>query len=566
MAANADFEKELGAGPMETGSAVTIHLQAGNKILLECVHRFPMLKNMIRLPFRWVSQTAVRSGAIALCAALALALVFSSTAQQADQTQQQAPATAPPTVTTPETAPATVPSSENQSAVAPQTAQHTQAATQAPVTKPATPQPGEITEAEVKQLLVGKQLFLLGGYLSDNLTFNEHGVLIGHSPTGSYTLNAIHIDRVKLNKHKVELEGERYALHFLGNLPYEEIGKSVDRVNITPKKKAIRITIDREMVVVPKKETKILPWVKSGKPAPVAKPAATAKPATSAAAPAATPAPAGSSPSTAAATAQTETAATPARPEAAAATAPAATPAPTEATATTAPTETQATPTGASAATTTPAATEPSEAEQLKASIAAAPAAERPADPASMTTTTSPAHANKVLKDALDKIFAQGYDDRLMASLPGFWKLYYQAAAAKTDYRPSDPAVMRQNTVDKKARLLAFTDPTSNEYAQANAVAGMALYHTVVGPDGKATEIAVGRPIGFGLDENAVDSIRKATFEPAIYNGKPVPVLLDMVIEFHIYSKRTGVTAKPSKKDQPEEPSLPGPYSRQEQQ
>jgi TonB family protein len=491
-----------------------------------------MYKNMIRLPFRWVSKTLARSGAVALSGALALALVFAASAQQADQTrqpaaagaeQQQAPAPPPP-VTAPETAPAAAPSTESQPAVAPQPAQAAE-----PATKPAPSQAGEITEAEVKQLLVGKELFLLGGYLNDNLSFNEHGVLIGHSPTGSYTLSAIRIDRVKLSKHKVELEGERYALHFLGNLPYEEIGKSVDRVNITPKKKSIKITIDRELVVAPKKQKEGKSHSgKSGKPEPAAKTAATAVTAS-----------AGES---ATAPAQTETAATPAQPE------------------------TAATPAATTAATTAPASPEPSEADQLKAAIAAAPAAERPADPKSMTTTTSPAHANKVFKDALDKIFAQGFDDRLMATMPGFWKLYYQAAAAKTDYRPNDPAVMRQNTVDKKARLLTFTDPASNEYAQANGVAGMALYHTVVGADGKAAEIAVARPIGFGLDENAVDAIRKATFSPAIYDGKPVPVLLDMVVEFHIYSKRTAALAKPGQKDQPEEPSLPGPYSRQEQQ
>ena len=135
-----------------------------------------------------------------------------------------------------------------------------------------------------------------------------------------------------------------------------------------------------------------------------------------------------------------------------------------------------------------------------------------------------------------------------MAALPGFWKLYYQAAAAKTDYRPSDPAVQRQNTVDKKATLLTFTDPQSNDYAQANGVAGMALYHTMVGPDGKAAEIAVARPIGFGLDEKAVDAIRNATFAPAILDGKPVPVMLNMVVEFRIYSKRTGTVAKPAPK------------------
>ncbi len=349
-------------------------------------------------------------------------------------------------------------------------------------------------------------------------------MLVGHSPAGSYTLNAIQIT-VRLTRHKVELEGARYALHFLGALPYEEIGKSVDQVKITPNKKSIRITIDRELVVVPKKGRGGMSlFGKLGKSAPATRPA------TAAEKPAAAPAQPGASPAMMA---------------------------------TPAPAVTPAAPPATTAATTTPEADTPSEAEQLKAAIAAAPTAEKPADPGSITTTTSPAHANKVFKDAVDKIFAQGFDDQLMASMPSFWKLYYQAVAAKSDYRPSDPAVMRQNTVDRKARLLTFTDPLSNEYAQANGVAGMALYHTVVGADGKAADIAVGRPIGFGLDENAVDAIRKATFSPAIYNGKPVPVLLDMVVEFHIYSKMTSAPAKPGQKDKPDAPKLPGPYSLQ---
>jgi hypothetical protein len=87
----------------------------------------------------------------------------------------------------------------------------------------------------------------------------------------------------------------------------------------------------------------------------------------------------------------------------------------------------------------------------------------------------------------------------------------------------------------------------------------MCLYHVVIGADGKPGEIAVARPIGFGLDENAVDSIRKATFEPAMKDGKPVPVMLDLVVEFRIYSKRTAVADKSS--EQPAGPSLPGPFS-----
>jgi hypothetical protein len=83
----------------------------------------------------------------------------------------------------------------------------------------------------------------------------------------------------------------------------------------------------------------------------------------------------------------------------------------------------------------------------------------------------------------------------------------------------------------------------------------------VIGADGKPGEIAVARPIGFGLDESAVDSIRKATFEPAIYEGKPVPVMLDLIVQFRIYSKRTDKPGEPLAPGTPAEPSLPGPYS-----
>jgi TonB family protein len=358
-------------------------------------------------------------------------------------------------------------------------------------------QTGGITEEELKQLLVGKPLYLRGGYLDNSLSFNEHGALIGHSPQGSYTLSAIEIDKVRLTKHKVELEGARYGLHFLGALPSEDPTKALDRVKITPKKKVVRVTIDRELVVTPKKKKEGKGGAEKGKSGTAAKAAG-----------------AGQS-----------------------------MPASDQAAAQSAPEE-----------------KEVSDADQKKAEIAATPEAERPADPGSVTTTTSPAHATGLLKDALDKIFAPGLDERMMAAMPDFWKLYYQAVAAKTDYKPVDPAVLRQNTVDTKAKLTTNFEPESNEWAQASGVAGMALYHTVIGPDGKPGEIAVARPIGFGLDENAVAAIRKATFEPAVKDGKTVPVLLDLVVQFRIYSKRTSVSGK-AEADEKTGKQLPGPYS-----
>ena len=375
------------------------------------------------------------------------------------------------------------------------------AAAAPPTETPAPPQlvqeADAITEATLKQMLVGKSLYLRDGYLGNSLSFNEYGHLIGHSQQGSYTLNAIQIDRVRITKHKVMLEGARYGLHFLGQLASEDTSSAFDRVRITPNKKVVKITIDREMVVKPKKDKEAATGhEKSEKERKFW---------------------------------HMKRAETPSADQAQA-------PAPNAA----------------------PEPEEMSEADQLKASIAATPVEERPADPKNVTTTTSPAHASKMLKDAIDNIFAVGLDERMMASLPDFWKLYYQAMAAKADYRPKDPAVLRQNTVDQKARLLTAFEPDSNEFAQDAAVTGMAQYHAVVGPDGTVVEVAVSRPIGFGLDENAVAAIKKAKFSPAIKDGKPVPVLLDLVMHFRIFSKRTAVHAEPEPTDKP---VLPGPYS-----
>ena len=96
---------------------------------------------------------------------------------------------------------------------------------------------GEIKEDQLKQMLAGKTLYLRGGYQDNNLEFDEHGRLLSHSAQGSYTLSQIQINKVKLSKKKVELIGDRYALHFLGAAPYDDPTAATDRVKINPKKK-----------------------------------------------------------------------------------------------------------------------------------------------------------------------------------------------------------------------------------------------------------------------------------------------------------------------------------------
>jgi TonB family protein len=362
--------------------------------------------------------------------------------------------------------------------------------------QPESAHPGDVTEDELKQLLVGKQLFLRGGYLSDALSFTEHGDPTGHPAVGSYTLSGVEIEKVRLTRHKVELIGARYGLHFLGALPYEDPSKAVDRVKVTPKKKILRITIDREQVVKPKKAKETKEEKAAGKKQEKTGGAA------------------GETPKEIVASSETEVA---------------------------------------------PAAGAKTEVAQTQPQ----PEEEKAADQASVTTTIDPAHAAKVLREALDRIFAEGLDAKVMAQMPEFWQLYYQAQAAGIDYRPHDPNVLRSTAVDQQAKVVTSIAPESNEFAQANGIAGRALYRAVIAPDGKPGEIAVVRPIGFGLDENAVAAIRKATFQPAVKAGQPVAETLDLAVLFRIYSKRTSVAASEVKAA---EPVKPGPYTVKAQQ
>lgn len=352
---------------------------------------------------------------------------------------------------------------------------------------------GEIKEDQLKQMLVGKTLYLRSGYQDNNLEFDEQGRLTSHSSQGSFTLSQIQVNKVKLSKHKLELDGDRYALHFLGAAPYEDPTKATDRVKITPKKKTVRIAFDREQVETPKKkkEKNKDKDHQSAKAAGENQPKALMSTSDDSSA---------SSQTIADSSAKTSAAAV---------------------------------------------ADDHSRSEGKKGA-----------------TTTSPAHASQLLLAALDKVLSQGIDDRMVGAMPDFWKLYYQAAQARADIKPVGGGIYSESSVDQKAKLISVLDPPSNEFAQANGVAGIAMYHAIVGRDGKVEAVAAGRPIGFGLDESAEQTIRKAVFQPAVKDGKPVPVALDLVVSFRIYSKRTSAPApQEAADDKGNQPARPGPYS-----
>jgi TonB family protein len=56
----------------------------------------------------------------------------------------------------------------------------------------------------------------------------------------------------------------------------------------------------------------------------------------------------------------------------------------------------------------------------------------------------------------------------------------------------------------------------------------------IIGLDGRTSNIFVTKRLGMGLDEKAVEAVRKWTFEPARRNGRPVMTHLTLSVQFKL--------------------------------
>ena len=311
-----------------------------------------------------------------------------------------------------------------------------------------------LTEDALRARYVGKLIFLRGSYLGDDLNFDVNGKVNGSPTVASFTLSGFEVRKVKLSKHKLDIEADRYGLHYFGALPYEDEAKSFDQVKIS--KKPVHISIEREVIVIPKvKKEK-----KKKEPTPQELAAAQSLKTRDAAADASQPA--------------------------------------------------------------APAATSAAAVETNQALAA-----------------VSPAHSAMVMNKALDNIFANNIDQAMMSHLPDYWQQYFASKSLHRPFMPADASIKVVGDGVTPPQVLNSIDPSSNEFAQKFGIAGMELLRTVVDSTGVPRQIAISRPIGFGLDEKAVDAVKNSRFRPATVNGHPVPVVVDLVVTFRIYSNRT---------------------------
>ena len=64
---------------------------------------------------------------------------------------------------------------------------------------------------------------------------------------------------------------------------------------------------------------------------------------------------------------------------------------------------------------------------------------------------------------------------------------------------------------------------------------GVVLVQAIIGVDGRPRDLRVLRALGMGLDEKALEAVRIWRFEPAIKDGHPVAVMVNVEVNFRLY-------------------------------
>ena len=87
--------------------------------------------------------------------------------------------------------------------------------------------------------------------------------------------------------------------------------------------------------------------------------------------------------------------------------------------------------------------------------------------------------------------------------------------------------------------------PEYSVEARQAKLAGTVLIGLIVDKNGRPMQVHVMRGLGKGLDK-ALEAVRQYRFKPAMENGQPVPVALNVEVNFQIFKGPPDTTAGPS--------------------
>jgi TonB family protein len=78
-------------------------------------------------------------------------------------------------------------------------------------------------------------------------------------------------------------------------------------------------------------------------------------------------------------------------------------------------------------------------------------------------------------------------------------------------------------------------EPEFSEQARHAKYQGTVVLNIIIDKAGKISQIRLERPLGLGLDENAMEGVKRWRFNPATRNGQPVAVEMNIEVSFSLY-------------------------------
>jgi TonB family protein len=77
-------------------------------------------------------------------------------------------------------------------------------------------------------------------------------------------------------------------------------------------------------------------------------------------------------------------------------------------------------------------------------------------------------------------------------------------------------------------------EPVYTELARKARVQGIVIIEAIIDRNGNVTDARVLKPLPMGLDQQALDAVRKWKFKPGTLNGQPVPVIYNLTVNFRL--------------------------------
>jgi TonB family protein len=106
---------------------------------------------------------------------------------------------------------------------------------------------------------------------------------------------------------------------------------------------------------------------------------------------------------------------------------------------------------------------------------------------------------------------------------------------ASTDFQYMMPGVKSIGGDVSAPMVLYQVDPEFSEEARAAKMMGTVTVGLIVDEDGRPEDVHVVRGVGYGLDQKAVEAVSQYKFKPAMENGQPVMVGLNIEVNFQIF-------------------------------